>query len=85
MICPGRGIAKAVEHRDWTRHGPGRTLLWWPFVAFALMAVFPDAGILPIVLSGLALAALGVFGGAAARWARRSAAESDDVVAEKVP
>jgi hypothetical protein len=61
----------APEHHDWTRHGAGRTLLWWPLSSFVLMAVFPDAGILPIVLSGAALAVVGVAGTVAARVLRR--------------
>jgi hypothetical protein len=61
----------APEHHDWTRHGPGRSLLWWPLSSFVLMAVFPDAGILPIVLSGAALALLGATGTVAARVLRR--------------
>ncbi|MEU7815339.1 hypothetical protein [Pseudonocardia sp. NPDC049154] len=61
----------APEHHDWTRHGAGRSLLWWPLSSFVLMAVFPDAGILPIVLSGLALALVGVTGTVAARMLRR--------------
>jgi hypothetical protein len=61
----------APAHHDWTRHGPGRCLLWWPLSSFVLMAVFPDAGILPIVLSGAGLAVLGVAGGIAAAVLRR--------------
>ncbi|MCW0213729.1 MAG: hypothetical protein OJJ54_10240 [Pseudonocardia sp.] len=47
------------EHHDWTRNGPGRALLWWPLTSFLLMAVFPDAGVVPILLAGAVLAALG--------------------------
>jgi|SRR3954451_23385186 predicted ATPase len=61
----------APEHHDWTRHGAGRSLLWWPLSAFVLIAVFPDAGILPIVLSGAALALVGATGTVAARVLRR--------------
>ncbi|GAA1865218.1 hypothetical protein GCM10009836_51950 [Pseudonocardia ailaonensis] len=61
----------APTHHDWTRHGPGRCLLWWPLSSFVLMAAFPDAGILPIVLSGAGLAVLGVAGGIGAAMLRR--------------
>jgi hypothetical protein len=61
----------AGEHRDWTRHGPGRFLLWWPFLSFVLMAVLPDAGIVPIVASGAGLALLGVVAALGARVLRR--------------
>ncbi|GAA4677439.1 hypothetical protein GCM10023215_07640 [Pseudonocardia yuanmonensis] len=61
----------APEHHDWTRHGAGRSLLWWPLSSFVLIAVFPDAGILPIVLSGAALALIGATGTVAARVLRR--------------
>jgi hypothetical protein len=47
------------EHHDWTKNGPGRALLWWPLISFLLMAVFPDAGIVPVFLAGAALALLG--------------------------
>jgi hypothetical protein len=61
----------ADGHRDWTRHGPGRFLLWWPFLSFALMAALPNAGIVPIVASGAALALFGVVAALAARVLRR--------------
>lgn len=57
----------AGEHRDWTRHGPGRFLLWWPFLSFASMAALPNAGIAPIVASGAGLALVGVVAALAAR------------------
>jgi hypothetical protein len=49
----------AWEHQDWTKNGPGRALLWWPLISFLLMAVFPDAGVVPVFLAGAALAVLG--------------------------
>ncbi|GAA4557628.1 hypothetical protein [Pseudonocardia xishanensis] len=61
----------AAEHREWTHHGPGRALLWWPFLSFGTMAVFPDAGIAPIVATGAALAVLGLVAALAARVLRR--------------
>jgi len=59
------------EHRDWTRHGVGRSLLWWPFLAFGLVAVFPGAGVLAVVGSGAGLALLGLVGDIGARMLRR--------------
>jgi len=61
----------AAEHGEWTRHGPGRALLWWPILSFGLIAVFPDAGIVAIVASGAGLAMLGVLATVAARVVRR--------------
>jgi len=64
-------IRMAPTHHDWTRHGPGRCLLWWPLLSFVLMAAFPDAGILPIVASGAALTVLGGAAGIVAAVLRR--------------
>lgn len=61
----------AAEHPEWTRRGPGRFLLWWPFLSFVLMAVLPDAGIVPIVASGAGLAVLGLVARVAARVLHR--------------
>jgi hypothetical protein len=73
-----------MEAHEWTRRGPGRFLLWWPFFAFALVALFPGAGILPIVASGAGLSLLGVAAAGVARLARRSTPESESAVPERV-
>lgn len=69
-VCHGYVMTMAPEHHDWTRHGAGRCLLWWPLSSFVFIAVFPDAGIRPIVLSGAGLAVLGLAGAPAARAVR---------------
>jgi hypothetical protein len=70
-------------HRDWTRRGAGRALLYWPLVAFILAAAFPALAV-PLVLgSGLALLALGLVGGfAGKRWRARKLARARRVVAD---
>lgn len=64
-------------HRDWTRRGAGRALLYWPLVAFLLAAAFPALAV-PLVLgSGLALLMLGVVGGMLGkRWRARKLARA---------
>lgn len=57
-------------HRDWTRRGVGRALLWWPFTAFLLVAAFPGVAVPAMVGSGVALVAVGLVGGALGRWWR---------------
>jgi hypothetical protein len=67
------------EHHDWTKNGPGRALLWWPLISFLLMAVFPDAGIVPVFLAGAALALLGFAARALVLLLRRHLPEAADV------
>lgn len=56
-------------HRDWTRRGAGRALLYWPLAAFLLAAAFPALAVPLAVGSGVGLAVLGVLGGAIGkRW-----------------
>jgi hypothetical protein len=51
-------------HRDWTRHGVGRALLWWPFTAFVAVAAFPALAVPGVVVSGALLIVVGLVGGA---------------------
>ena len=44
---------------DWAPRGAMRGLLWWPPVAFLLAVAVPAAGLVWIVVSGVALAATG--------------------------
>lgn len=70
-------------HRDWTRRGAGRALLYWPLVAFLLAAAFPALAV-PLVLgSGVTLLVLGMVGGVLGkRWRARRLARARRVVAE---
>jgi hypothetical protein len=68
-------------HRDWTRRGAGRALLYWPLVAFILAAAFPALAVPLVVGSGFALLALGLVGGfAGKRWRARRLARARRVV-----
>lgn len=59
-------------HRDWTRRGVGRALLWWPFTAFLLAAAFPAVAIPAALGSGVFLVLVGLVGGALGRgWRAR--------------
>ncbi|OLM17553.1 MULTISPECIES: hypothetical protein [unclassified Pseudonocardia] len=70
-------------HRDWTRRGAGRALLYWPLVAFILAAAFPALAVPLVVGSGLALLALGLVGGfAGKRWRARRLARARRIVAD---
>ena len=48
-------------------------MLWWPPVAFVIAIAVPGAGLVPIVVSGLVLAAIGL--GTAALSRRRRGAD----------
>jgi hypothetical protein len=63
-------------HRDWTRHGVGRALLWWPFMAFVAVAVFPALAVPGVILTGTFLVVVGVVGGMIGRR-RRALRERD--------
>lgn len=70
-------------HRDWTRRGAGRALLYWPLVAFLLAAAFPALAIPLVVGSGVGLLAIGMIGGATGRrWRARKLARARRAVAE---
>jgi hypothetical protein len=73
------------EHHDWTTNGPGRALLWWPLISFLLMAVFPEAGVVPVFLAGAALALLGFTTRALVLFLHRHLPEAEGrpVVAER--
>jgi hypothetical protein len=58
------------SHRDWTRHGVGRALLWWPFTAFVAVAAFPALAVPGVVLTGAFLIVIGFVGGAVGRRRR---------------
>lgn len=58
------------SHRDWTRHGVGRALLWWPFTAFVAVAAFPALAVPGVVVTGALLVVVGVVGGAVSRRRR---------------
>lgn len=60
-----------APHRDWTRRGVGRALLWWPFTAFVLTAAFPAVAVPAVVGAGVLLVLVGLVGGAIGR-ARRA-------------
>ena len=57
-------------HRDWTRRGAGRALLYWPLVAFLLVAAFPALAVPLVVGSGFGLVVIGTVGGAVGRLRR---------------
>ena len=57
-------------HRDWTRHGVGRALLWWPFTAFVAVAAFPALAVPGVVATGVLLIVVGLVGGAVGRRRR---------------
>lgn len=59
-----------MPHRDWTRHGVGRALLWWPFAAFVAVAAFPTLAVPGVVASGVLLIAVGLVSGAVGRLRR---------------
>lgn len=68
-------------HRDWTRRGAGRALLYWPLVAFILAAAFPALAVPLVVGSGLTLLTLGSVGGfAGKRWRARRLARARETV-----
>ncbi|MEV1295461.1 hypothetical protein [Pseudonocardia sp. NPDC049635] len=70
-------------HRDWTRRGVGRALLYWPLVAFLLVAAFPAAAVPLVMVSGFALLILGLVGSfAGKRWRARRLAKARRMVAE---
>lgn len=50
-------------HRDWTRRGAGRALLYWPLTSFLLAAAFPALAVQLVLGSGLALLVLGTVAG----------------------
>ncbi|ODU05803.1 MAG: hypothetical protein ABS81_06360 [Pseudonocardia sp. SCN 72-86] len=67
-----------------------RAMLWWPPVAFVIAIAMPGAGLIPIAVSGLALAVIGI--GLAALSRRRRAGgssatplETPGTVAASVP
>lgn len=57
-------------HRDWTRHGVGRALLWWPLTAFVVAAAFPAFAVPGMIASGALLMIVGLVGGAVGRRRR---------------
>ncbi|BBG03384.1 MULTISPECIES: hypothetical protein [Pseudonocardia] len=70
-------------HRDWTRRGVGRALLYWPLVAFLLVAAFPAVAVPLVIVSGFGLLFLGLIGGfAGKRWRARRLARARRAVAE---
>ncbi|GAA1384886.1 hypothetical protein GCM10009613_16420 [Pseudonocardia kongjuensis] len=70
-------------HRDWTRRGVGRALLYWPLVAFLLVAAFPAVAVPLVIVSGFALLFLGLVGGfAGKRWRARRLARARRALAE---
>lgn len=72
-----------APHRDWTRRGAGRALLYWPLVAFLLAAAFPAIAVPLVVGSGFGLLTIGMIGGVAGRRRRaRKLARARRAVAE---
>lgn len=70
-------------HRDWTRRGAGRALLYWPLTAFLLAAAFPALAVPLVLASGLTLLVLGLLGGILGkRWRARKLAVARGLVAE---
>ncbi|MEQ3554663.1 hypothetical protein WIS52_29715 [Pseudonocardia nematodicida] len=77
-------------HRDWTRRGAGRALLYWPIVAFLLVAAFPAVAVPLMIGSGFALLTIGLVGGMIgkrrrARKLARARQAPADVVRPAVP
>ncbi|GEL17734.1 hypothetical protein [Pseudonocardia asaccharolytica] len=69
------------ERAGWSLRGPLRALVWWPLVAFVLLAVHPAAGPVVVAGAGGALAVLGALASSVSRRpaARRATAEPDPV------
>ncbi|WP_224386359.1 hypothetical protein [Pseudonocardia sp. ICBG1293] len=64
-------------HRDWTRRGAGRALLYWPLTAFLLVAAFPAYSVVLVIASGILLPTLGLVAGLAGkRWRARRLARA---------
>lgn len=63
-----------AQRDEWTVSTPFRALLWWPLVAFALVAVVPAASGWLVPLSGVLLAVIGGISGVIERWLSRRAA-----------
>ncbi|MEU4374267.1 hypothetical protein [Pseudonocardia alni] len=77
-------------HRDWTRRGAGRALLYWPLTAFLLVAAFPAYSVVLVIASGILLPTLGLVAGLAGkRWRARKLARArralSDVVDPPLP
>ncbi|TCK21289.1 hypothetical protein [Pseudonocardia endophytica] len=73
-------------HRDWTRHGVGRALLWWPFLAFVAVAAFPALAVPGMIVTGVFLIVVGVVGGAVRQYRRdRRAHEARQTIAPFAP
>lgn len=73
------------DHREWSLRGPARALLWWPPIAFLLLAAVPGAGPELIALSGVGLAAVGTLAWVVGRWLPRPAATPTDEQPERLP
>ena len=72
-------------HRDWTRRGAGRALLYWPLTAFLLVAAFPAYSVVLVIASGILLPALGLVAGLAGkRWRARKLARARRVLSDVV-
>jgi hypothetical protein len=74
----------ATETPEWTVPTPVRALMWWPPIAFVLVAISPGTEVLTVTLTGLALAVLGSAAALLRRWVdernrRRSAFSSTSV------
>lgn len=72
-------------HRDWTRRGAGRALLYWPLTAFLLVAAFPAYSVVLVIASGILLPTLGLMAGLAGkRWRARKLARARRVLSDVV-
>jgi len=52
------------ESRDWSVPAPVRALLWWPAIAFILVAIEPETSPAAIAAVGALLVALGALNAA---------------------
>ncbi|OLM30626.1 hypothetical protein Ae717Ps2_1521c [Pseudonocardia sp. Ae717_Ps2] len=72
-------------HRDWTRRGAGRALLYWPLTAFLLVAAFPAYSVVLVIASGILLPTLGLVAGLAGkRWRARKLARARRALSDVV-